>query len=104
MYNYNAAFPASLLVAMIWGGQKHTHMVNVLLAFTLSACLVGIIFYLWELKHSKTLKIDADMDSVIKHLQQISDGVVLCLPNHWDDLVAYKTNKKVLARGERIWI
>jgi len=24
---------------------------------------------------------------------------VLCLPNHWDDLVAYKTNKKVLAGG-----
>ena len=99
MYNYNAAFPASLLVAMIWGGRKHTQMVNVLLAVTLLACLAGIVFYLWKLKHSKTLKVDAEMDVVIKHLQQLPDGVVLCLPNHWDDLVAYKTNKKVLAGG-----
>jgi hypothetical protein len=99
MYNYNAAFPASLLVAMIWGGHKHTHLVNLLLAITLLACLAGIIFYLWKLKHSKTLKVDSDMEVIIGHLQKSLDGVVLCLPNHWDDLIAYRTNHKVLAGG-----
>lgn len=99
LYNYNAAFPASLLVAMIWGGHKHTHMVNVLLGVTLLFCLAGIVFYFWKLKHSKTLKVDSDMEVVIKHLQKSPDGVVFCLPNSWHDLIAYRTNQKVLAGG-----
>ena len=72
---------------------------NVLLAFTLLICLVGIVFYFMKLKSSKTLKVDSDMDTVINQLKQVPDGVVLCLPNHWSDLIAYKTNKKVLAGG-----
>jgi hypothetical protein len=99
LYNYNAAFPAALLVAMIWGGLKHNQIVNGVLTITLLICLLGITFYLWKLKHSKTQKVDFDLNLVIQHLQQLSKGVVLCIPNHWNDLVAYKTNNKVLAGG-----
>jgi len=99
LYNYNAAFPACLLTAMIWGGLKHDLVVNVILSLTLLACLLGIAFYLGTLKHSKTAKVDTDMDCVIEHLQKSSDGVVMCFPNHWHDLVAYKTKNKVLSGG-----
>ena len=37
------------------------------------------------------------MDQAIKHLQKLPEGVVMCFPNHWHDLVAYKTQKKVLS-------
>ena len=97
LYNYNAAFPVSLLVAMIWGGLKHSTLINSILAVTLLACLMGIAVYFWKLKHSKTAKIDDDMDQAIKHLQKLPEGVVMCFPNHWHDLVAYKTQKKVLS-------
>ena len=97
LYNYNAAFPVSLLVAMIWGGLKHSTLINSILAATLLACLMGIAVYFWKLKHSKTAKIDDDMDQAIKHLQKLPEGVVMCFPNHWHDLVAYKTQKKVLS-------
>ena len=43
--------------------------------------------------------IAAVQKSVIEIAPHLPDGVVLCLPNHWDDLVAYKTDKKVLAGG-----
>jgi len=99
LYNYNAALPACLLTAMIWGGLKHDQVVNVILSLTLLACMLGIAFYLWTLKRSKTAKVDAEMDFVIKHLQDLPQGAVMCFPNHWHDLVAYKTKKNVLSGG-----
>jgi hypothetical protein len=99
LYNYNATFPACLLTAMIWGGLKHDQVVNVILSITLLACLLGIVFYLGTLKHSKTAKIDTEMNFVIKHLQKSPEGVVMCFPSHWHDLVAYKTKNKVLSGG-----
>ena len=99
LYNYNAAFPASLLVAMIWGGLKHGAIIDNILAATSMACFIGIVFYFYKMKHSKTAKVDNDMDLAIKDLQKMPDGVVMCFPNHWHDLVAYKTKKKVLSGG-----
>jgi hypothetical protein len=57
---------------------------------------VGIGFYFWKLKHSKTQKVDADMDRAIEYLKSMPDGVVMCLPQHWHEVVAYKAKKSVL--------
>jgi hypothetical protein len=99
LYNYNAAFPASLLIAMIWGGLKHGAMIDNILAATLMACFMGLVFYFFKLKNSKTAKVDNDLDLATKYLKNLADGVVMCFPNHWHDLVAYKTKKKVLSGG-----
>jgi hypothetical protein len=99
LYVYNASFPAALLVGMIWGGIKHDMVVNVILALTLIACIAGICFYLWTLLDSKTLKVDTDMDKALQHLKDSDDGVVMCLPQHWHDVVSYKTGKSVLFGG-----
>ena len=99
LYGYNAIFPAALLIAMIWGGLKHDKVVEYILYGTFLFCLIGIAYYFWTLKHSKTQKLDEDMDHVLKHLKDMPDGVVICFPQHWHDLVAYKTKKKVLFGG-----
>jgi hypothetical protein len=99
LYNYNAAFPASLLVAMIWGGLKHGIIIDVILAITAMSCLMGLVFYFFKLKYSKTAKVDKELHLTIKYLQNMPDGVVMCFPPHWHDLVAYKTKKKVLFGG-----
>ena len=106
LYNYNVTFPASILVAHVWealissGGElHHSIVVEYILYGTFLTCLVGISFYFGVLKNSKTLKVDSDIDFAIKHLKQLPDGVVMCFPAHWHDLIAYKTNKKVLSGG-----
>ena len=96
LYSYNAIFPAGLLVAMIWGGLKHGKVVEAILYGTFLACLVGIGLYFWKLKHSKTQKVDADMDRAMQYLKSMPDGVVMCFPQHWHEVVAYKANKSVL--------
>lgn len=99
LYNYNAAFPAGLLVAMIWGGLKHDIVVEYLLYGTALICILGIGFYLWKLKGSKTLKVDSDLNNALLHLKEMPSGAVMCFPLHWSDVVAYKTQKSVLWGG-----
>lgn len=96
LYNYNAAFPAGLLVAMIWGGLKHDIVVEYLLYGTVLFCILGIGFYLWKLKGSKTLKVDSDMNDALSYLKSLPNGAVMCFPLHWSDVAAYKTQKPVL--------
>jgi hypothetical protein len=96
LYGYNAIFPAGLLIAMIWGGLKHDKVVEYILYGTFLSCLISIAYYFWKLKHSKTQKVDENMDHVLKHLKNMPDGVVMCFPQHWHDVVAYKAQKPVL--------
>ncbi len=96
LYNYNAAFPVGLLVAMIWGGLKHDIIVEYLLFGTFLVCFSSICFYLWKLKRSKTQKIDLTMDNALNHLKELPNGAVMCFPFHWSEVVAYKTKKSVL--------
>jgi hypothetical protein len=96
LYGYNASFPAGLLIAMIWGGLKHDKVVEYILYGTFFLCLIGIAYFFWTLKNSKTQKIDEDMDHVIKNLKDMPNGVVMCFPNHWHNVLAYKAKKSVL--------
>jgi hypothetical protein len=95
LYNYNAAFPASLLVAMIWGGLKHDIVVEFVLYGTVLISSLGIGFYFWQLKSSKTLKVDFNLNNALNHLKNLSNGAVMCFPLHWSDIVAYKTQNSV---------
>ena len=94
LYGYNAVFPAGLLVAMIWGGLKHDKIVEVILYGTFVVCLLGIGFYFWKLKHSKTQKVDGDMELTLAHLKKMPNGVVMCFPQYWNDIMAYKAKKR----------
>ena len=97
LYNYNAAFPACLLIAMVWGGLKHGKEVEFILYGTFFACLLGITFYFFKLSTSKTQKFDPDMELIIEQLKKLPEGTIWSFPNHWHDLLAYKTKKPVLS-------
>ncbi len=99
LYLYNSAFPAALFISLLWGGQTHGWEVNLVIVGTLAACITGIGFYFYTLSQSKTLKVEQNMLELLKFLRVQPDGVVLCLPNHWNDLVVYHTGKDVLAGG-----
>ena len=81
---------------MIWGGLKHDKIVEVILYGTFVVCLLGIGFYFWKLKHSKTQKVDGDMERALAHLKKMPNGVVMCFPQHWNEIMAYKAKKPVL--------
>jgi hypothetical protein len=99
LYLYNSSFPAALVVGMIWGGLKHDAVVNLILATTFIFCVIGIAFYLLMLFKSKTLKIDSSMEEALKRLRILPDGVTMCFPQHWHDVVSYKSVKPVLFGG-----
>lgn len=99
LYVYNSSFPAALVVGMIWGGQKHDIVVTVILVVASFICCIAIARYLWKLRGSKTLKVDPSMNSAIERLRDLPNGVVMCLPQHWHDVVAYKSDKPVLFGG-----
>lgn len=96
LYAYNSSFPAALVIGMIWGGNKHDAVVNVILAVTFTICVFSIAFYLWTLQKSKTLKIDTSMNRALERLRILPAGVVMCFPQHWHDAVSYKSGKPVL--------
>ena len=96
LYVYNSSFPAALVVGMIWGGNKHDAVFNVILAATFVLCIVGIAFYLMTLQKSKTLRIDPSMNRALERLRDLPTGIVMCFPQHWHDVVSYKSNKDVL--------
>jgi len=97
LYLYNAAFPVAFFISIIWGGLTHSWWINLILVASLSACITGIGFYYYTLKDRKTLSVNQDLDKAIQFLNTEPEGTVLCLPLHWNDLVAYKTKKNVLS-------
>lgn len=99
LYVYNSSFPAALVVGMLWGGTKHDAVVNVILAIALVFCIIGIVFYLLTLRRSKTLKVDVSMIEALERLKVLPPGVVMCFPQHWNDVISYKSRKPVLAGG-----
>lgn len=101
LYLYNAAFPASLLWGVWFGDRQANDMAEIVLVFvfTAFASVAGLLFYFHTLRKSKTLKVDADMESMLVFLRTQPEGVVVCLPQHWHDLVAYSTGKSVFFGG-----
>ncbi len=99
LYTYNSSFPAALASGIIWGSAKHDVFVSIILLFTLFICVVVIAFYIQTLLKSKTLKVDSFMNNALERLRLLPEGVVICFPQHWHDVAAYKSGKHVLFGG-----
>lgn len=101
LYLYNAAFPASLSWGLWFGDRQANDKAELVLVFVFTAfvSVAGLLFYFHTLRKSKTLKVDADMESMLVFLRTQPEGVVMCLPQHWHDLVAYSTGKSVFFGG-----
>ncbi len=99
LYFYNAAFPTALLWGMIFkNATKDNHVLIVFLIALLVNILVILRFYI-GFKHAKTQKIDKNFEKVLEFLSKSPKGVVMCLPQKWYDVVAYKTGQPVLYGG-----
>ena len=99
LYLYNSSFPAALVAGMIWGGLKHDTVVDLILAGTFIFCVIGIAIYFLTLLKSKTLKVDHSMNKALERLRYLDPGIVVCFPQHWHDVVSYKSDKYVLFGG-----
>ncbi len=99
LYVYNAGVPAAMLVGLFWSGGQLLPIMKWFLGGAGLASLVVYLQFLRTMRSSKTLKVDDDLQAAIDWLKEQPDGIVLCYPIHWHDLVAYKTGKAVLFGG-----
>lgn len=100
LYVYNASFPAALLAAYLWKAYGPQPLLIAGLLAALGASLAVCSLYFRALRESKTLKVDGDLLSAAEYLRGLSgSGPVMCFPQHWHDLVAYKSGKFVLFGG-----
>lgn len=99
LYGYNGAFPATVLLGLMWeslGGSWYWYLA----AFVgVIACIAGLMAFFKTMLSSRTLRIDNDLDKAIECLKTLPEGVVMCLPQHWHDAVAYRADKPVLFGG-----
>lgn len=99
LYGYNGAFPAALLLGLTWVSLGDTWYWRAALAAGLLASISGLVTFFRAMLASRTLRIDDNLQKAIRHLAGLPEGVVMCLPQHWHDAVAYQADKPVLFGG-----
>lgn len=99
LYGYNAGFPAALALGMSWRAMGNMGLWQAVVALTTVACLVGLAAFFRTLRGSRTMKVDIQLEGAIARLAALPRGTVMCLPQHWHDAVAYRTQHPVLFGG-----
>ena len=99
LYGYNGGFPAALALGMTWYGMRNKGLWQAVVVLTVLACLVGLAAFFRTLRNSRTMKVDARLEAAIERLAALPKGVVMCFPQHWHDVVAYRTQQSVLFGG-----
>lgn len=99
LYGYNGSFPAALALGMSWTGMRNMEFWQPVVALTVLACLLGLAAFFRTLRASRTMKVDARLDAAIERLAALPKGTVMCLPQHWHDVVAYRAQQPVLFGG-----
>lgn len=98
LYGYNAAFPAAMLFGIGFGRIDSLYWwVGMLCGIAMS--LTALLAFFRGLKSSRTMKVDQNLELAIARLTSLPNGTVMCLPQHWHDLVAYRTKKPVAFGG-----
>lgn len=99
LYGYNGAFPA----AMAWGltfvtlGERGYW--QVIAGLTALASGYALFSFFKVLRTSRTMKVDNELEAALRRLAELPAGTVMCLPQHWHDVVAYRTGKAVAFGG-----
>jgi hypothetical protein len=99
LYGYNGSFPAALALGMTSLGMRNSGFWQAVVALTVLACLVGLAAFFRTLRSSRTMKVDIQLEAAIERLAALPEGVVMCFPQHWHDVVAYRTQHSVLFGG-----
>ncbi len=99
LYGYNGAFPAALalgLTSLSQGGELYWRLIA---ATGMAASAYALVSFFHALRASRTMKIDAQLESALLRLAELPEGTVMCLPQHWHDVTAYRTGKPVAFGG-----
>lgn len=99
LYGYNGSFPAALAlgVGFLSLGQAWCWWLALGVGFLM--CMSALIAFFRALRTSRTMKVDSKLDEAVSRLATLENGPVMCFPQHWHDLVAYRTGKPVLFGG-----
>lgn len=99
LYGYNGSFPAALAMGLTWVSLGDTGYWQLIVGATVLACLVALMLFFRALRTSRTMKVDTDLDTAIQRLASLPKGIVMCLPQHWHDVVAYRAQQPVAFGG-----
>lgn len=99
LYGYNGVYPAALALAMTWQGMRDEGFWQAVVALALLACAAGLAAFFRNLRDSRTMKVDTQLEAAIGRLAALPKGVVMCFPQHWHDVVAYRAQQPVLFGG-----
>lgn len=99
LYGYNASFPAALALGLSWLTLFNTWYWITITIVAILASLFALVIFFRAMRSSRTIKVDASLDAAINRLEKLPEGTVMCLPQHWHDVVAYRTRKPVAFGG-----
>lgn len=99
LYGYNGSFPAALALGLSAPPLAGSWYWPTLVGVTVFASFAALAAFFRALRTSRTMKVDADLDAAISRLDTLPEGAVMCLPQHWHDVVAYRTGKAVAFGG-----
>lgn len=99
LYGYNGSFPAALALGLTWVSLGDTWYWQLITGATVIACVVALTMFFRALRSSRTMKVDTKLDAAIQRLAMLPKGVVMCLPQHWHDVVAYRAQQPVAFGG-----
>lgn len=99
LYGYNGSFPAAMALGVSGGTLAQTWYWPLATIAAALASVAALVAFFRALRSSRTMKVDADLDAAITRLAVLPAGTVMCLPQHWHDVVAYRTGKPVAFGG-----
>lgn len=99
LYGYNGSFPAALALGLGSVTLASAWYWQLAAGLALLASLLALTAFFRALRSSRTLKVDTHLEAAITRLAALPAGTVMCLPQHWHDVVAYRAKKAVAFGG-----
>lgn len=99
LYGYNGAFPAAMAWGLTYLGQGETMAWRFIAALGVVASGFALFKFFQALRSSRTMKVDEQLERALSRLAELPEGTVMCLPQHWHDVAAYRTGKPVAFGG-----
>lgn len=99
LYGYNGAFPAAMAWGLTYLAQGEELSWRLIAAAGVAASGFALFKFFQALRGSRTMKVDAQLERALSRLAALPAGTVMCLPQHWHDVAAYRTGKPVAFGG-----
>jgi hypothetical protein len=87
------------MLGLTWVSQGDTWVWKSVAGATAVACLLALVVFLRAMRASRTAQVEANLDTAIRRLADLPRGAVICLPQHWHDVVAYRARQPVVFGG-----